>query len=402
MTFSIGAISFDKEYVFMLLMGHKERTNYDATSGYDYKNTPPTLLLAGTKTYTLLSGDKKVEIDMWPLVVDTKFVANQGKTSQLAPLEPVTVTNKPGVVFVPPTATRVEWKVVQGTNGANGFTNLFAAHKLFHKNGQFQMTTGGRTIVRGDGIDSGNPKIVEMGFSDINSTNSLEEVAVGVSTIYLNIDDYTNGLNRIGKLGSVNFELDYVPFGPDIWTETENGNKNVDNPIKKWIIRNGINSEPQDNNTIFIVPGQSKDNTPLTWGTSGANGNGAIRFKPAVGPGGGDNPDNPGWNIPGLDNLKITTGEYKGSSKINFTLAGIPEGKGQVYYKVASSKPTAISDYIYKDEYYNGLAENVSINPAPGTNDYIFLLLYKDGKIATKKIDTSAAPEIGTIIHTGD
>jgi hypothetical protein len=396
MTFSIADIPFGREYVFMLLMGHKERTNYSQTTNYEYKTTDPTLLLAGTATKTLITSDKQVKIDMWPLVVDTKFFANPGTSSQLAPLEPATVSNKPGVVFVPPTATRVEWKVVQAQT-TNGFKNLFAAHKLFPTGGKFKMITGGRTIVRGVGL-SDSPVEMAGPVPVFTDASTLIDVGENVSTIHLDIDTYTNGLNRIGKLGSVNFERDYVPFGPDIWTETENGNKNKTNPISKWIIRNGINSEPQDENTVFV-----NTDVALGWANGGANGNGAIRFKPAVGPGGGDNPDNPGWDIPNLGTLEITKGEYKGNSKIDFTLAGIPAGgtgTGQVYYTVASTKPTAISSYTGSlGSLGNGSHAGQTISSAPDTSDKIFLLLYKDGKFATYTIKTSDIPDIGIILH---
>ncbi|MDR1108119.1 MAG: hypothetical protein LBL19_03700 [Spirochaetaceae bacterium] len=416
MNFNIEDIPFGAEYIFMLLMGHKERTNYAATTGYTYSYKAPTLLLAGTATKQI-NGPEKVSIEMWPLVVDTKFVANEGNASTELTVEPETAGNNPGVVLIPPTTTKVIWNVVQGTNKVNGFKNLFEANKLFPgDDGNFKMVTAGRTIVKGPGINSGNAHRVEM------NTNSLALAAANaqltnVGTVSLDISDYTKGtepLKRIGREGSVNFELDYVPFGPDLWT-AKYKNDFQSNPIPEWIIRNGINSEPQDSKTIFVVPSAAKDTTSLTWGSGGANGNGAIRFKPTNGTGddpgngSGDNPATGGGGsgsvIPGLGALAISKATYKGvaagqpaKAKIDFTIAGT---EADVYYVSAASKPTDISTYKPLGTKAAGSYTDVVIDK-PGDGENIYMLIYKDGKIAYLTIKTSGSATVGVTYNPGN
>jgi hypothetical protein len=387
MTFSVVDIPFGEEYIFMLLMGHKERANYTSTTNYQYTNKAPTLLLTGTMTKQI-NGPSELEIGMWPLVVDTKFVANQGVQDKELTVEPAKAGDTPSVVLIPPTATTVIWKLLRSAS-VNGFTDLFAANKLFpDSSGKFTMVTAGRTIVRGVGINSGNAQTKTMSIDSLVA-ETAELTAVG--TISLDISLYTRGdngnirpIDRIGKEGSVNFELDYVPFGPDLWNKEIN-NEN-DSSIPVWIIRNGINSEPQDAKTVFV-----SNNVDTGWGIDGANGNGAIRFKPTNGTGGGEPV------IPGLDSLAISSGTYKGTNgaelgkaKIDFTTEG--SDGADVYYVSAASKPED-SSYQFLGTYDIGTHVDVQIaKPADGHD--IYMLIYKEGKIAYFNIKTSGGTTV--------
>jgi hypothetical protein len=403
LSFSVNNIPFGEEYVFMLLMGHKERTNYSATTGYAYADKAPTLLLAGTKTMPI-NGPTNLTIELWPLVVDTQFVANGNIGDNRLTVEPAAADNKPKVVLVPPTDTKVIWKVIQGTNGINGFINLFAVHKLFpDSNGNFKMVKAGRTIVRGVGINSGNKQEAPISLPTLAAAGAQ---LADVGTIILDISLYTKGdngnirpIDRIGKEGSVNFELDYVPFGPDLWSKAIN--INIPNPIPAWIIRNGINSEPQDAKTIFVGT-----NEALGWGINGANGNGAIRFKLTNGT--GDSPATGGGGanvVPGLNTLAISNGSYTGTNgatlnkaKIGFTVVG-SGGLAAVYYVSANTQPD-FSSYKFLSSYNDG-SHTVEIDK-PADDQTIYMLIYRHGKIAYSKIETSGGATVNVTYNPGN
>jgi hypothetical protein len=91
----------------------------------------------------------------------------------------------------------------------------------------------------------------------------------------LDIGTYTSGQDKIGTTGSVNFNLEYVPFNLTAWNgissslfTTASGGKPA------WIIRNGVNDAVQNSGTDF-APAVPWDGTK--------NGNGAVAFTVADG-----------------------------------------------------------------------------------------------------------------------
>jgi hypothetical protein len=85
----------------------------------------------------------------------------------------------------------------------------------------------------------------------------------------LTLDVNTSGYTA-GTTGSVNFNLEYVPFSLSEWTGPSSGVFATTSGGKPaWIIRNGVNDEAQNSDTNFA--------TNSVW-DGAANGNGAVAF----------------------------------------------------------------------------------------------------------------------------
>jgi hypothetical protein len=240
-TLAVEAIAYGVPYEFLLLMGHNERDYAEETPGGDYQYTddPPTLLAAGFQEVTITPDNNKVTIIMWPLVVDTVFTT--GGTTKNAWV---------GETQLAAADWNLEWTVLKGNSG-NGFEQLIAAQQAIGGGNTLEYQSL-KTIVQGTG-----------------SSGPAPAPQIAGNKITQNIGQYTVTANATG---SANFKLEYVPFGNQAnWG-------GYDKAV--WIIRNGVNDEPQNTNTTFA--------DSLPWdGTT--NGNGAVAFAVTIGAGAGDN-----------------------------------------------------------------------------------------------------------------
>jgi hypothetical protein len=240
-TLTINAMTYNKNYEFLLLMGHWERDYNYTAANYVYLNKPPTLLLAGHTTGSISPTNKTVSIGLDPIVVDTRFT--QGAA---------VIDAEVGGTTLPPGNWNLVWEITNGNPGTNGLTNLTTARD----NGQGDLSLFKKLITTIQGDGSAPPP----------------EWTVNSNQITQNIGDYTQTINAAG---SASFNLEYVPFskkGYD-WSKFNDLSKfdlsEGNEPI--WIIRNGVNDEPQNGNTAFPESGSAN------WDST-KNGNGAISF----------------------------------------------------------------------------------------------------------------------------
>jgi hypothetical protein len=231
-TLVVTGLTYGKTYKFLMLTGHKER-NYAAegsTGNYVYyADKPPTLLAAGYTSQSVSRG-QKIPITLYPVVVDTTFTDE-------------TTTEDAVLGDILPLEAGGSWGIAWEVTGLQ-------ALKAAAPGGIFKEA---RTIVRGEDINDAQ-------WASISPLPDVTEQ--GVMEITHDVSTYTV-MNRLGKQNSASFNVDYVPFQDFTW-------ENYTAP--EWIIRNGINDEPQDANTSFA--------SGVSWGTDPAekNGNGAVNF----------------------------------------------------------------------------------------------------------------------------
>jgi hypothetical protein len=207
-------------------------------------------------------------------VVDTVFTT--GGTTKDARVGKTQLT--PGV-------WNLEWTVLKGNSG-NGFEQLIAAQQAIGGGDTLEYQSR-KTIVRGTG-----------------SSGPAPAPQIAGNKITQNIGQYTATANAVG---SANFNLEYVPFGEKAnW-----GGQNK--PV--WIIRNGVNDEPQNTNTTFA--------DSAVWnGTT--NGNGAVAFAVTI------------VEVTGIDGVPTTTtvgnltltGTVSPSDATNLTIAWTVTSQG--------------------------------------------------------------------------
>ncbi|MDR2743319.1 MAG: exo-alpha-sialidase, partial [Treponema sp.] len=323
---SINSIAFGQNYRFLLLMGHWEHENYNYYDGTnDFR--PPTLLAAGLKTQQVF-GSETITVVMWPIVVDTVFSANDRNLT----VAPVITNGNPVAVTLYPIDWDVLWTINRGATG-NGFTDLI-----------------GRTT------PLSNP--------DASLTGKIITQPIGT---------YTSGFTKIGTVGSVNFKLEYKPFTTDAWSTVNNNNIKSDffnliegGPV--WIIRNGVNDEPQNESTNFTRFGNEVN----------YNGNGAVRF--VIAP---KTPDDG-------SELEISNGVFVGPSTsttpdITFTTDGY-EDSAEVYYAVVEKghtpdysdyKPLGEDNTVEEGDH----RETIELDTANGDYD-VYVIIYKDGEVS--------------------
>jgi hypothetical protein len=256
-TFKIEDIDFGATYSFLLLMGHWDRKPAGKANGdYDYEDRAPTLLAAGLNTQPV-TGNGKVAITMWPVVVETVFTSSDGGT-----IGPAVKDGKPEPVVLLPTADwSVTWTVQRGV-GESGLADLVAAQKKMpdNKAGDVLRFKRLETLLKKGGVIDRRSAALGPGGNVITRSGVVSP-------------------GGGGGTGSVNFNLEYAPFGliaeggTSPW-EGYYGGKTVFNldgnkPEPVWIIRNGVNDDVQTGKTNFINFMQSG---------SDANGNGAVVF----------------------------------------------------------------------------------------------------------------------------
>jgi hypothetical protein len=264
-TLTINALPFHKIYAFLFLMGHWERDYPNKSNGdYNYKDGPPTLLVAGLEE-KLITDSKTLSVIVWPIIVDTEFTTRDAAVpmdSRSKQPEVNAATGKIGTVNLHKGDWNVTWTIkCRDTGESDGLAELIEAQRIrFPEAGAKLLLKSKKTILRGE----------DRSPLEVSYDPETENV------ITLGLGDYAKGSDRVGKTGSVTFNLEYVPFNirgseeKNPW-EAFNGISAFDlaganEPV--WIIRNGINDMAQDSNTNF-----------KTFGTGTANGNGAISFK---------------------------------------------------------------------------------------------------------------------------
>jgi hypothetical protein len=332
--FSVNVTS-GKIYDFLLLMGHWER-KYGT---YDYKAGPPTLLAAGLQSKEIQPGSNTVTITMYPIVIDTKFIAGGV----------VTETKGADGVFslAPGKDWDLKWTATRGSAGTNSLDVLVAAQK------KISGRENENTLLLKSASAVGSP---QPGIGSLNG-----------NVFTLNIGKYT--LPQTGTEGYANFNLEYAPFGvndPAAWEGFSGGGL----PI--WIIRNGVNNEAQTVQTDFTDPNK--------WGGGGVNGNGSERWKiavktPAEGSG-----------------LTVTNGSYTWPAKsqtgtVGFTAGGYLSGTAEGYYAVVG-KDAGKPGYSAYTLLAAGLAAGAHTGKPitlPGkTGDYdVYVVIYKDGEVSS-------------------
>ncbi|MDR1108747.1 MAG: formylglycine-generating enzyme family protein [Spirochaetaceae bacterium] len=234
-TLQVEKIVYEKDYEFLLLMGHWDRDYGKESSGGNYKYVEdhlPTLLAAGHTTARINLLNNTVNITMYPLVVDTKFTSDDNA---------ITVnTVKDGVFSLLPGTWKLIWEVTQGKTNTDGFEKLLAVQKT------------------------------DPLFKDISAQVGGSKHPAGISSSG-NIFTLEAGQLVAGAGGYANFNLAYVPFSlntADKWNGFTGLNKKAGLP--EWIIRNGINDLAQNDKTDFTAPN--------AWNST-KNGNGAAGFR---------------------------------------------------------------------------------------------------------------------------
>ncbi|MDR0386999.1 MAG: hypothetical protein LBH57_03090, partial [Treponema sp.] len=333
-TFRIESLGFGHDYHFLLLMGYWKWTGVDSKGVYKYDDAvPPTLLAAGLKTQ-MVTGSGTVTITMWPIVVDTVFtttdldVPSQKVTPEIIK-KAGTDEIHPQTVELPPVDWKITWKVQRSDSAGDGFAELIKARNKMWGTVPQELFSGSKGLVWEDGVNK------EEG-------NNLVFDTVNKNFITLDISKYTSGITKIGKKGSANFNLEYVPFNLEDagkWKEADSKRKsNFGLDGKKlpvWIIRNGMNDDAQTDKTDFGT--SRKPDSDFDW-------NGAVRFAVAA-----ETPKNP--DNPQSEDLVIKDGKFEGrvggsnNAKIGFTTAGYTTGNATAYYAVVPLANNALPGY---------------------------------------------------------
>ncbi|MDR3131174.1 MAG: hypothetical protein LBU18_06470 [Treponema sp.] len=372
---NIDSIAFGQKYYFLLLMGHWER-NYQAETGSGYvyiDNRPPTLMAAGFKEQTV-TGDGKISISMWPVIVDTAFVSfNTAIAPSSRRLEPDVKNGKPKVLSLLPINWEIIWTIKGGSNG-NGLSELLKAQNAINSTaGNLQFRSAKTMLI------------------DKAGAASWENITMRTNEVRKSIYAYTSGLKNIGNTGAVNFKLEYAPFNlasQGAWSMAGNsvfGLNQGNIPI--WIIRNGVNDLAQDSSTDFAA-----FNNAGNAGMRKANGNGAVQFVVTAD---AADPQNPKQG-----DLIVKDGAFKGPSNsstpdITFITEGY-SGDASVFYAVvpAGTYPPAYSDYLLLNTAAPGNQRETITVPSAGGDYDIYVIIFKDGKISAPEIINTGEGEI--------
>jgi hypothetical protein len=246
-TLVVQGLTYGQKYHFLMLMGHWER-NYGQGTDYEYhEDRMPTLLAAGLTSLPVIRG-QKVSIQIYPVVVDTKFIINGNM--------PVNAVLGKNLLDAGP--WNIEWEVTRGSAGADGLATLLNAENALRSSAVAAAGLRSGAVVRGEGINSGNDTAQPV-------------IRIGNNRFTLDVSTYT-GTDQEDMPNSANLSLDYIPFNLDTGWSAYNGESKFDLSGTKtpvWVIRNGVNDLAQDENTLFAAG--------TTWGAN-YNGNGAVAF----------------------------------------------------------------------------------------------------------------------------
>jgi hypothetical protein len=374
----IDPIPYEQNYKFLLLLGYWERdvsgettdNNGVTTFVYD-QDAKPVLLAAGYKTQHLLKG-QKVTVTVWPLVIDTVFMANN---RIINPVIGQAVEILPGETW------NVRWNIGRNTGSVNGLTSLLEAQSQ-----DADLPVAAKKYI----VDGAEYSSESGGFT----TNIIEYP----------LPPYT-GITGVGMTHSVSFNLEYVPFNLTDTDWSEYGNKPV------WIIRNGLNDQKQDGNTDFSRAG--KPGRDYNYRDYNGNGGAAVLVKEELGftdqdgngfPDGtkdsGSNkdgyPDSLGTANPA--DLIIYGGRFLGPEKqknvqIDFSTAGHTGTTATVYYGMVQTGtynadnplPYSMFNSIPLGVYGPGSHNNIPITLPDAVKEYdIWLVFMEDGRISNR------------------
>jgi hypothetical protein len=276
---------FDKKYRFFLVQGGKAGTE------------PPTLLAAGLSKETFIPSHAVTEIEITMHCIDVKpsFISGD----ETAPVEN-------GVFQLAPGKT---WQAVWKIRGLDGLGEFKVPDSI--------AISGGNAEVPGK---------ADLSNFQFNGTSVTADIAV--------------------LQGAAYFNLLYKPLNltDDKWQEGFPGAPKIP---PEWIIRNGLNDEPQDGNTDFLA---------LAGGDISKNGNGAVRFDRSL------------WITKPLKTpINNTT-----NAKVGFTLSHA----GMVYYAVVNkNSPGAPSAYTTFAGPYTGPGTYEITLTMSDTQDAVWLML---------------------------
>jgi hypothetical protein len=360
-TFTVDHVYPGEIYNFLLLMGHWDRVSPDSeiergANKYIYANNTPTLLKAGFKAAP--GGAEEMTILVRRLEINAQFVPLSGSP----PVAGTPIEGTSGITTLFPGTWGIIWTIPFGTYPRGGLEHLFQAQEAL-----------GLTV----------PKAV---FKSINSyvNGQAQPNSVGfdgAQTITQTIGTFTFADAYAGTINNANFRLEYVPFGLDVastwsghissyWTSL-----GYDTP--RWMIRNGLNNTPQNEQTdfgLFDISGAVGMQPTKNGGT--VNGNGSIRYKAVV--------------APDEENLKISGSIV--DDVIHFTGTEYT-GLAEVYYATGESEP-ALSAYTILRSSVAPNTTYLKDNPAD-SNATVWVILHKEGKIGTPiKLNQEMSPII--------
>jgi hypothetical protein len=356
MTYRIEDLNEDASYTFLILMGHWQRDyteESDPSTEFVYVEEAPTLLAVG---YEKIKPVSDIKINMFPLIVDTAFTTTNPVVTDkgFAERQPPVASYRPGEVVLLPVDWTVRW-ILSGT----GLINLLKAQEDASGSGiSLEAIASSGTITRDtdSSLPVSSPVTAIGGKTKTTITASLGSSVLGKT-----------GIELIGTEASVNFRLDYVPLGSayndlDKWPDT--------GAIPKWVIRNGINDEPQNADTVF--------DTISVWDGTTSNGNGAVRFSIA-GVTNGDSEDPHFPNYAEGETLAFSDEKYKGNSVISFNTEGYEDSATVRYVRTSSSEEPDLSEFtnILGDYESGGGPYEETIDP-PLEEEYLWLVLEKD------------------------
>jgi hypothetical protein len=286
-TLSIKGLTRGKTYNILLLHGHWNYTGVNGNNEYQYDDgTPPTLLGTGFSSNNTIpqTGPLSVSIDRDPLWIDTKFTTDtSGVPGALASVEP-------------DIGTSGTTKTV-GTTGLVPVSNWKAAFTVYRQEGNSTLVTGFRDLLDAETANSSVSELTlqetspvlwikEPGGSTPSQISSPGTLSRGSGTdnhifTYTIPQTYTDGFGRLGTEGYVNFTLKYIPLNKTAaidWSSAAGENlSQFFTGVPEWIIRNGVNDNPQNARTNFLDP-----SLPSGDPDSGLNWNGAAPFTVAL------------------------------------------------------------------------------------------------------------------------
>ncbi|MDR2245479.1 MAG: hypothetical protein LBE17_02205 [Treponema sp.] len=335
---------------FLLLMGYwdrdfgKETTDGGVTTYAYNTGVNPVLLASGFQTADVPTEDRKVTITMWPIVTYAEFTRDpQGN--------PVKFESGVKPELAPGVAWKLDWAISKnGGMEKNGLEPLITAQQALPGVSESTLLVRGKkNVVDGAAAQTG-----------------------GTTTDYrFSLDPGpANEVHHIGKPHWVNFNLEYVPFNlasPSVWLPYNNTSFfDLSTGAPVWVIRNGLNDRPQDENTTFV---------PDALG-AGKNGNGGVLASvKAVSGWDGDNnkdgcPDNPEPNpdVPKLPNwaentdLLLYDGSYHGPKEnkafITFRTHGYA-GSVEIFYAVVKKGTYGANNFVPYGEFTRSLTNAV-------------------------------------------
>ncbi|MDR3324575.1 MAG: InlB B-repeat-containing protein, partial [Spirochaetaceae bacterium] len=253
-----GALSADivkgHTYHFLVLGGHVEKADPVGPGNQ------PTLLVSGyvSKTMSTEAGSSRFSLTMTPLVVDAAFVKNgaSGEVRQSGRLaKTVGLDEKTGYTF----------RVVLGSDEA-GVLGPDDALRTATGNGITPLVQAEAGVKGGAGywgdlsLLSNAAQFNDEALADYNDANRTD---LSKPHTTRGTAEYMLTTPPTGAATTASFKMEYAPFGLADAAWADSGSAK---PV--WVIRNGLNGNPQDANTDFAAYNGITD--------TGKNPNGAL------------------------------------------------------------------------------------------------------------------------------